>query len=136
MKNTVKPRSQASAASKRPGRNGGTLQTGNPGNAGGGRIPSEVRQLALEKFANRLERLDQIAGGEAVLARVGNGKKKLPATVREQRAAIVDLAKLGGMAIRIEHDGLPAAPLVVGVLTGPAAAAELNLPPAEQPGAA
>lgn len=113
----------------REGRNGGQLRTGNPGNAGGpGRPLNVVRELALEMGYGRLSRLNEIAGGEAIMARVGNGKKKLPATVREQRAAIVDLLRLGGMATKVEVD-LPTSPLAVGVLVGPEAAKELGITP-------
>lgn len=129
--NTVENTVQASAVppATRPGLNGGALQTGNPGNAGGtGRPPNIVRELALEMFANRLPRLDKIAAGENVRARVGDKARSLPASIREQRAAIVDLGRLGGMATKIELDA-PVTPFVVGVLRGPDA-----LPPAPPPG--
>jgi hypothetical protein len=126
----------AQSSADRPQDHGGSLQTGNPGNAGGGRIPSEVRQLALEKFANRLDRLDQIAGGE-LTAKVMDRKgdvHEIPPPIKEQRLAIEALGKLGGMAIKIEHEGLPQSPLAIGVLMGPEAAAEMGLLPPTAPG--
>jgi hypothetical protein len=121
------------SATTRPGRNGGTLQSGNPGNKGGlGAVPSEVRQLALEMFRKRLPRLDAIAGDELIKAVGTKGKtRRVPVSAKEQRQAIVALGRLGGMATKIELEGELKSPLAVGVLVGPAAAKAMHitLPP-------
>lgn len=45
-----------------PGRNGGRLRRGNPGNRGGrGRAPAEIRATCREKFDTLLPKLERIA---------------------------------------------------------------------------
>lgn len=102
----------------RPGRNGGTLLAGGQiGNKGGpGRIPSEVAKVCLERFENRIARLDAIAGDELV-GRTGR-RKNVP--ISEQRHAILALGRMGGMAQHIDLDA--GGTTLVEVLLGPKAA--------------
>ena len=53
------PRPRKSVVPMRPGRNGGTLQTGNP--QGSGRIRIEVRQACRDAFHGRISILEDIA---------------------------------------------------------------------------
>jgi hypothetical protein len=57
---------QTSAVQKRPQPHGGALQTGNPGNKGGGRTPSALRDLARGITEEALPRLRLVALGEPV----------------------------------------------------------------------
>lgn len=59
---------ESSVAQTMPGLNGGTLQVGNPGNAGGtGRPPSAIREALRGSFDRRIAILEQIADGDAVV---------------------------------------------------------------------
>jgi hypothetical protein len=103
----------------RPQAHGGALLPGGKrGNKGGGRTPNAVREVALEHFANRLSRLDRIASGRPIKARVGELVVTLPATVKEQGAAIIALGRLGGMATKIEVEASGAG-MTLGVLRDP-----------------
>lgn len=53
-RNTVKgTEDSASKVPTRPGRNGGTLLTGNPGNKGGGRVKEYVEERATEILTDK-----------------------------------------------------------------------------------
>lgn len=75
---------------EQPGRNGGRLRRGNPGNKGGGRPTSEIRQRCADSFDKH------IATAEAILADkdASNGDK-----IR----ALDVLGKYAGLQ-KIEHD--------------------------------
>jgi hypothetical protein len=46
--------------------NRGALKTGNPGNKGGGRLPSAIRETCRGSFDNRIKVLESIADGEPI----------------------------------------------------------------------
>jgi len=76
----------------RPGRNGGTLKTGNPGNRGGpGRPRSAIRAAALRAFDERLPLLTAIADNDGQRA-------------ADRLKALALLARYGGLA---QQDSLP-----------------------------
>jgi hypothetical protein len=51
---------------RRGNRGGGALKTGNPGNKGGGRLPSAIRETCRGSFDNRIKVLESIADGEPI----------------------------------------------------------------------
>lgn len=60
-------RKTPSKTPRRPGANGGQLQSGNPGNAGGaGRPASAIREHCRGSFAQRVRVLEEIADGEPI----------------------------------------------------------------------
>lgn len=87
------------AVPTQPGRNGGTLLVGNPGNRGGGRQPSAYRTLCREIVDRRqlLERLGKIASGEIgeIVEVPGGGKVYCETPVKEQRLATEALLAYG-----------------------------------------
>jgi hypothetical protein len=83
----------------RPGRNGGTLRSGNPGNRGGsGTVPSILRDQLRGSFASRIATLEQIADGE-VVAKMKVAEKEtemmVSADVSDRLKAIDMLGKYG-----------------------------------------
>jgi hypothetical protein len=80
---------------RQPGKYGGWLKRGNPGNKGGGRQKDRVRETCLLGFEERIHWLRKIADG------------KIAATVKERLTALDLLGKYGGLQ-KIEtetHDG-------------------------------
>lgn len=81
----------------------GTLNSGNPGNKGGGRHPSVFRQLALEVIDKRqlIERLGAAASGEiGQIVNVFDDQGQIiqqftEAKLSDQLKAIEQLAKIG-----------------------------------------
>lgn len=53
--------SRVPAIAQRPGKNGGRLRSGNPGNAGGGRPPYQIRRSCREDFDELRAKLVTIA---------------------------------------------------------------------------
>lgn len=56
----------------RPGRNGGTLNTGGNGSVNGGRPPSELRALAREAVSKALPNIERLAINADLSARDGD----------------------------------------------------------------
>jgi hypothetical protein len=85
----------------RPGKNGGQLQTGNPGNKGGGRSPNEIRARLREAMDGHFDTLEKIARGTIPLQTACNkcgwsGESiELPTTASDQLRAIDQLLKYG-----------------------------------------
>lgn len=74
-----------------PGRNGGRLRRGNPGNKGGRGMPSKVREACLRSFAARVKILRKIADDTE-------------SSQRDRLAAMELLGKYAGLQ-KIEHTG-------------------------------
>jgi hypothetical protein len=87
--------------------NGGKLNSGNPGNRGGGRPPSVLREVARDGLADALPRLRLVAMGEAVRqTRVVNKQHvdvEVRPTIAESLEAVDRLESLGlGAELRAE----------------------------------
>lgn len=92
MANTSK---NSVAVATMPGRNGGTLRIGNPGNEGGGRPSTALRlraQFILER-AEGLEILGKIVSGEIREPRGPNAKGMIK--IRDRIQAIALLMRIG-----------------------------------------
>lgn len=93
----TKPKTKG--VSTRPGRNGGTLNSGNPGNRGGsGTVPSILRDQLRGSFAQRIGTLEKIADGEVVAkVKVENSETEMlvSADVSDRLKAIDMLGKYG-----------------------------------------
>lgn len=79
------------------------LQTGNPGNAGGGRPTSRVREAATLAFEDRIDRLGEIADG--VYRRKKEGEEELEDVAVDQSLRAIDLLGKYGPGTRreVEH---------------------------------
>lgn len=67
MSGKKRKKSPSKSPSKRQGKNGGTLISGNPGNKGGsGRPPSFLRDQLRGSYADRMKFLDRVIDGEVM----------------------------------------------------------------------
>lgn len=88
-----------------PGRNGGRLRVGNPGNKGGGRIKDELRAELVESFEVGLQKLKQriysskTTTGELVRIVDLFGRYALP-YIQEDEPPQVDLSLLSDSALK------------------------------------
>lgn len=91
-----------------PGRNGGTLNRGNPGNKGGGRPASVIREALRGDFEKRRRKLREIADNKP------DKDGKLPYTTADQLKALDLMAKYG-MGQPVEVGGPDGSPFTVAV---------------------